>query len=340
MRYDPALDGIRAIAILTVLAFHAGVPGMNGGFLGVDVFFVLSGFLITRILSTEHHETGTVALGAFWRRRLRRLFPPMALLVVVFVLTAHWLFPKLTAWQVAQDAFLSLFYVSDYRAVFGIKKLVLNQTWSLAIEEKFYLLWPLLALGIFRLPKRQAIIALTALYIAATLWRWYVMGHGPGHWRVYTRFDTHATGLILGCVLGLANPRASRPFGLAGLLLIAYMVGTTSFRSWSASRYGFAMTEIGTAMLIAGRGPLLAINPLPWIGKMSYGLYLWHYPAMLWLKQNGYSWKTTLAIGAAFALAGALISYHTVEKWFRSRRSVDLGRKESLFGSPQSLPSS
>ena len=143
MAYQPALDGVRALAILAVLLFHAKVPGVPGGFVGVDVFFVLSGFLITTILAGEHRRCGRIDLPGFYRRRLRRLYPALIVFLCAYLLTAGLLFPRVAPEKHGRDALLALFYLADYGRALDMPLSVLNHTWSLAVEAQFYLLWPL-----------------------------------------------------------------------------------------------------------------------------------------------------------------------------------------------------
>src|SRR5687768_11060779 len=136
MRYMPELDGLRALAVCAVLAFHAGAPMAQSGYLGVDLFFVLSGFLITSILVAEHERSGTIAVGRFYVRRALRLYPSLLLMLAVFVVVAPLLWPELPA---ARYALWSALYLSDYtRALIGEPE-VLSYTWSLSVEEHFYL---------------------------------------------------------------------------------------------------------------------------------------------------------------------------------------------------------
>lgn len=323
LAYNPALDGLRAVSILAVLAFHARTPGFNGGFLGVDVFFVLSGYLITRLLRDEYLATGSIALTKFWARRLMRLYPAMIVMVAAYFAVAPWAFPTLTFAEVSEDAALTLLYLSDYAPQLGAETKVLRQTWSLAAEEHFYLLWPLLALLVFRLSRQRAVLALMLLFVAATLWRWHQMDALPRFWSVYPRFDTHASGLVLGCALGLWLPKVDPRWGTVGAIGLAALVFTVTFRSYFSARYGFTLAEISTALIIMSSPAWLVVRPLPWLGRMSYGMYLWHYPVMWWMKGNGYGWESTLLIGGGFSVVAAAASYYLIERRFRKSRSPE-----------------
>lgn len=175
--YRPALDGIRALAALTVAVYHARFPGLPGGFFGVDVFFVLSGYLITRLLLDEQARSGGLRLDRFIVRRVRRLLPALLLMLLVYLLAAPWLFPDVAFAKHLRDAFLSAIYVVNYAAALGAGVSVLGHVWSLAVEMQFYLLWPLVLLGLLRLPRPVAMGVILVLYMLATAMRWWSADH-------------------------------------------------------------------------------------------------------------------------------------------------------------------
>lgn len=325
MKYSAPLDGVRTIAILPVLLLHAGTPLMGGGRLGVDVFFVLSGFLITRILAGEHHRTGRIDIPRFYVRRLNRLWPPMLAMLVVFMLTGPLVFRNFDVSKNALDSFISAIYMADYSRSLGLPPTYLAHMWSLSIEEHFYLIWPIAMLLLLKLRRRHAMGALIVIFIAATMWRhWEFFRVG---WSIYNRFDTHATGLILGCIVGLSRwklPSYISILGLAGLIAtIAWSSFNTRFRLVTV---GFTAAEISTALLILAEPRWLGAAPLAWIGKMSYGIYLWHYPAARVLRQYDIPWEIQLLTITAFGVAMATLSYYTLEAHFRRRRSARIDR--------------
>jgi len=288
MRYDPALDGLRAIAVIVVMAFHAGVPGMTWGYLGVDVFFVLSGYLITRILR-EHPQP----IGQFYLRRALRLYPALLLMLVVFgAMTGDWLQPALAA-----------LYVTDFTAAFSRTPADLIHTWSLSVEEHFYLLWPLVLPFLARAkdPRRVLLVA----WAVMTAWR--VVNFFLFGWdQAYFRFDTRGSGILLGAALayGVKVPR------WCVLLAIPAAVASINRFELQPLLFGMPLMEIATAAVILQSPRMLA--PLAPLGVLSYGLYLWHLPIMRWM--YGTEPLMMFVLGLALSLLMALLSYLTVER--------------------------
>lgn len=300
MRYNPALDGIRAIAVLAVIAFHARVPGFGGGYIGVDVFFVLSGYLITQVLEE------TPSLKTFYWRRAKRLVPALSLMLAAYLLVYPTLRP---GYPHVRDALIAFFYLSDYTFTFAHMPDVLQHTWSLAVEEHFYLLWPLVFLR-----WRPSTRWLMAAYVIATAWRavWH-------DWDAsYYRFDTHATGLILGCAIASVD-RIDFP-AWPGLIVLAICCVAFSWDSKTVQTIGFTVAEAGAMLLILGAPPAWLGNPgLAYLGRLSYGIYLWHYPLARFVRDNGATWETVLVVSLVGSVAFAALSYHAVEARLRRR---------------------
>jgi peptidoglycan/LPS O-acetylase OafA/YrhL len=310
MKYNPALDGIRALAVLAVVCHHAFVPGFENGRSGVDVFFVLSGYLITSLLAAEE-VSGGIRLGAFYLRRAHRLYPALLLMVALVMAVA----PIFKDRPTFTDAAIAVTYLTDYTVPFLDKPaFVLHQTWSLAVEEHFYLLWPLVVMGLMRLPNHYRLYLLFAAYIVATWWRWRFIGDFT---RSYFTFDTHCTGLILGSMLAFMPRLPSRWWLIAALPLAWWVYG-------SNQPFEVIITQsewMGAALVLwgASRPRLLASPPLVFLGRISYGIYLFHYPIMTFCRDASMGWQLTLAASLAGGVGLATLSYCSVERWFRIR---------------------
>jgi len=311
MGYIPGLDGIRAIAVLAVLLYHSGVAAVPGGFLGVDVFFVLSGFLISTLLLQEIERTSAVSFGQFYLRRARRLLPALlATLALSSVLVL--VFARDAAAQFRTDAVASMAYVTNwwyvvqdlsYFEAMG-RPPMLQHLWSLAVEEQFYLLWPLCLVLLYRWRGRPGVgrVAFTVALVSTLLMAlgsfiWNLPAAGDAS-RLYFGTDTHAMGLLLGAALATVWRPGALPKQVAGparvvlwavaagavwaLFRIFHTVGENS--AW-LYRGGFLIVSAVTAVIVAlachpaiGFGKLLAIQPMRYIGERSYGLYLYHWP--------------------------------------------------------------
>ena len=338
LAYAPGMDGLRAVAVLAVIVFHAGADWLPGGFLGVDVFFVISGFLITSLLVGEHRRRGRLAFGAFWSRRARRLLPALFLLLAVITLWA--LSPLPDPVQLRNfpgDAIASLFYYANWHfAAQGATYFTqfsapspLQHLWSLAIEEQFYLVWPLVLAAFLALGRggRRSLLAVSLGGAAASMALMAVL-YNPAHpSAVYFQTDTHAFGLLLGAAAALwvaGGDRLARacswvaPVALLGVFACFALVDGRRAFAYQGGIGLAALLTVPVVVATTRRGPLsstLAWRPLVWVGLISYGLYLWHWPiwTILTDARLGLDPVSATVVRAALLLAVTVASYQLLE---------------------------
>jgi peptidoglycan/LPS O-acetylase OafA/YrhL len=339
------LDGIRALAVLAVLATHAGIPFLPGGFVGVDVFFVLSGFLITSLLYDELVASGRIDLAGFWTRRARRLLPA-ALVMIVAVVAARPLFVPDSVAALRWDAIATALWSGNWRwALQGTNYFALGgtpsplqHTWSLAVEEQFYVVWPLLLLAC-RAVRQRRLLALSLAGVAVSALATYVLARVASPGRVYFGTDTRAQELLVGAALAAllaptwrwrgATPLAMQSPQSAGRRPLPFLLSVCGLAALtgvamaadgapSEFRHGLLLfTALAAAALVAGVvldsgqpvARLLSTRLLVGIGRISYGLYLWHWPVYLALDGersglHGYA-LAALRAGVTGVLAGA-----------------------------------
>ncbi len=340
-RHLAALDGLRAVAVVLVVAYHADPDRFPGGFVGVDVFFVLSGFLITALILREMQSRGRVGLRRFWSRRIRRLAP--ALLAMVAVTSAITLaVGNDTAAGLRSQVLGALTWTSNWIQIhegwsYADASLppLLNHLWSLGIEEQFYLLWPVLVLGLLTVTSRAAsrwIVLGLALVSAALMAAWYITADPT---RAYMGLDSHAFGLLLGAAaaLGTAPHLLRDGFAAAtekvrytalGVIGLGVLVAYTLTVPWDSDRTflgGLALANLATVgLVLAAANPtpvarVLAWSPLRWLGERSYGIYLWHWPLIVIITRL-VPGEYRVAAGWAAVLAAvpvAALSYRFIE---------------------------
>jgi peptidoglycan/LPS O-acetylase OafA/YrhL len=348
--YRPGLDGVRALAVIAVLAFHDGRLG--GGFLGVSTFFTLSGFLITSLLLTERARSGGVSLRHFFARRARRLLPAAFLGIVVAALVTVAIGDARTAENFRADGLAALFNVANWRFLAAGDSYVdlfatsspLKHYWSLAVEEQFYLLLAPLLAGVFVLAKGRTAKIAAALGILATLSfaaGWFAVSDSVD--RAYYGTHTRAVEFLVGSLaavwlvrapLGRRGSRVAAGLGVVALVGMAWAMTFARTDQTGLFRGGLLLFALGSTALVVAAcepGPVRALcswKPLRWIGLLSYGIYVFHWPVFVWLtpERTGETGLrlTMLRVGATLVIAVA--SFFLVERPIREGRRV-VGRK-------------
>lgn len=360
-RYLAGLDGIRALAVLTVIAYHLGIPWAKGGMLGVGVFFTLSGYLITDLLLAGWRRHGTFALGTFWLRRARRLLPGLFLMLAIVTVWVA-VFDTSQLDQMRRQVISGTFYFANWSTIVHggsyfarfAPPLPLDHLWSLSIEEQFYLVWPWLLVVMVKVARnpRELLLMIVGLVAASALAMGLIFHPGFDPTRAYEGTDTRAFTLLVGAALAIVWPtdirrRAAMNLPLRNLLdglaclgiaaIVALVAVTDAFSSFLYP-YGFLLLSCGTAAVVAAVvhprsrvGALLGWRPLRWVGVRSYGVYLWQWPIIVLATPIGQSpglLRGTLAVAATLLIAS--ISWRWVEeparhgaigRWWRRLRA-------------------
>ena len=347
-RYSPALDGVRGTAMVMFMAFHFGATWLQGAWVGINLFFVLSAFLIVRLLVEERVEWGRIDVLAFYRRRARRLLPALFLLLGSLCVYGLFVAGPVVRASLRSDLIATICYVQNwhliaigdqYFATFGTPSF-LRHAWTLAVEEQFYVVAPLLVGGVLRLfrSRRVQALALLVLAVVGAVWTAHVGVASPdAQSHAYYGTDTRAQALLIGAALGLwfaplPNGRGRRPMrasmvavlGWCGLgsMVYAYLA-IAPFARWMFDDGGMYLLAVGSAALVlacADRRPsllktVLGWRPFAYLGRRSYGLYLWHWPVKIWLDRampdtNGF---VIFVIGMVLTTVIAIASYRWLE---------------------------
>jgi peptidoglycan/LPS O-acetylase OafA/YrhL len=337
--FRPALDGLRAVAIVAVIATHSvylwnpldASRYIPGGFIGVDLFFALSGFLITSLLLGEINRTGKVGFGGFYRRRALRLFP--ALYALIFVQLIYTVVVGDSLGHDIKGLLYIIFYVSNWAVVFHkTQPFGTQQTWSLGVEEQFYVIWPLLLVAITKIRNRTAaIVPFVVLIGIALVSRELLWHHGIAWNLIYvqteTRFDVLMTGSLMAYLLHTGwKPGAwARRAGYLAIAFLAYVVAFTYVYDGWLFHGGYTLIAIAAAFVVllglddhTPVGRVLAWKPVQELGRRAYSLYIWHYLVILAVVR---AWPTgpslpRLAIGLVLTFGLAELSHRFVEKPF------------------------
>lgn len=329
------------MAVVAVVAFHAAKGEAGGTFMGVDMFFVLSGYLITTILTREYDAHGRVDVGGFYWRRAFRLLPALAFMLAVYLAVAGHFWPRHTTMGHYRDAAISLAFLSDYVAAFSLEPKYLLHTWSLAVEEHFYLVFPVALLFLARRQPYHRIAAiLFAGCVAVLAWRLAVFAllDNPGHYN-YLATDARLDSLLYGCIMGMwlnpaldPAPKVIGPRGwlaicaaALGLIAASFLVRSEVFReAWRYSVQGIALFPLFYCAIRYSRSPAFAwlnARPVRALGIVSYTFYLSHFAAIQFAgKALGSEGLARGLLGFAFAAAFSAASYILIEKRFAALR--------------------
>ena len=354
----PELDGIRGLSVLAVMAWHVALPYVKAGNIGVDVFFVLSGFLITTLLLQEWEKNGTINLKNFYIRRGLRLFPVLFVVMLLYAVYATFCEEPIQAANTYKYIAATLFYVANWvQVIFGLHHPVLGHTWSLAVEEQFYIFYPLLLIGFLRLKidHRWLLLFFAILILGVILNRFWIWEGEMSYDRAHMSLDTRADALLIGCLVAVLMVNGFLPRKRWVLILVRILsicsvcflcgliIGGVSDEIYY--KYGiatFAALSVGFVILDLMGEPLKLMkwflqNPaLAWTGRLSYGLYLWHIPVFFWLGTH-HSWSGLRVQGTRFAsvfLVAAASFYFIEQPFLRLKDRYSSSEKHPAMASP------
>jgi peptidoglycan/LPS O-acetylase OafA/YrhL len=332
-----SLDGLRGVAVLAVMLFHSGV--IRGGFLGVDIFFVLSGFLITSLLLEEHAATGRIGIRRFYLRRALRLLPALVAFLIVWGVVLLATVPPHFWPHVGRYIIAVLFYVANWARISGMPLGIFGHAWSLAVEEQFYLMWPIMLTVLIR--RVQGVIRAAGILVAAAAvslaWRFSLALGGASEYRIYCGTDTHADGLLVGAAVAflLASGRFARVARAGKIRLVAATVSLAGLIGLLLAAQEVPGYVYGVSALVACTTAVIIVDvmmpgsyvarPLEtWglagVGRISYGLYLWHYPVFFYFGAltffGGTPWHLQSGLAWGVTFMAALASYFIIERRF------------------------
>jgi len=354
--YLPGIDALRALAVVAVFFYHAGVGWMPGGFLGVDLFFVISGYLITSLLLREFRGGGHVKLGRFWLRRARRLLPAVGVMIAVTMVVGAIVEPDRVD-QMRGDAIASLAYFANWHFIYADvsyfdqfqRPSLFTHLWSLSVEEQFYLFWPLVfAAGMKLFGRGKLLLGVLAGALGSVALAWILFDPGADASRIYYGTDTHAIGLLAGVALALVwspielrkrktGPLVGPILDVVGVVALGFVVlSFLNVHDYDLGLWhgGYLWLALVTTLLIAvlvhpasRLGGILGRAPVLWLGLRSYSFYLWHWPVLV-LTRPGVDvdlpTEVLVPLQLALVLLLADLSYRYVELPFRGQGNVPL----------------
>lgn len=345
--HHPGLDGLRGVAVVLVLLFHSGLGWLPGGYLGVSLFFTLSGYLIVDLLLVEGERSGRIDLAAFWSRRLRRLAPASSMVVAATVVFATWLSTAVEADRVRGDALASLAYVANWRFVLEGQSYdqlfsspsPLQHLWSLGIEEQMYLIVPVVIALVFARGggRRATTVILGSATVASVVVSVLTARHDVVYYGTHTRAAELLVGALSACLLGRRWDGASRAFerawsfaGAMALFVVVVLARVSDVGSpwvYSGSLAAFALLSAAAVVgsIVPGAtARVLGWRPLASVGRVSYGLYLVHWPVIVWMNEDrlGFGGLALFAVQMAVTAAIAVVSHRFVEMPVRERRRL------------------
>ena len=345
LAHHRGVDGLRGVAVILVIIFHSGLGWLPGGFLGVSVFFTLSGFLITSLLINECENTGHINLKAFWGRRLRRLAPASLVVIVGVVGLASWLSTNIEASRIKGDAISATLYFSNWRFIYSghsygelfASPSPLQHLWSLSIEEQLYVIVPAVIAGLFALGLRRRAIGIVFLVAVAgsTVATMFTNSHELIYYGTHTRAAELLLGSALACLFGqriekLAVNQAKSLSTLyivpiVGVVVLSRLSSVDSPWVYSGALTAFAGLSVICLIAAIQAGPVrsfLSWSPLVRVGEVSYGLYLIHWPVIVWLNSERVDLQPTalFVLQVIVTVILTLVSYWLIEQPIRRRK--------------------
>ncbi len=367
--YFPALDGLRALAVGLVICYHLGLNDFQGGYIGVDIFFVISGFIITSLLINQSGQSTSIGLRRFWGRRAKRLLPALFLMLVAVSICSLLLPVSINNKTLRSDALATLFYVANWHFIFSHFSYFsqfqlpspLEHTWSLAIEEQFYIFWPLVLVLILTKLKytqrlrRRVLVGLTSVMVVSSAAYMALSYWGPSsatsdYFSTFSRAFELLIG-ALGAYLMIWAPKILEKLrqifvasGFLGLLWIAYVTYKAIGPPGWMFRFGFLLVSLAALLVVlncarpkaAGGFSLFELPPINYLGRISYGLYLWHWPVIVFLTQasTGLSGAYLTLLRVVSTVSIASVSYYFVELPIRQAK---WSRRAGLIVTPGSV---